>query len=89
MSLNGAASDELKNLLWTVRPIVKLPWVYTSYYPDKKTKSLLSNLKIVVKASIDDVISSARNISTESLYANEALFGNYPSNLTPCTFWNV
>ena len=82
-------SDELKHLLWTVRPIVKLPWVCTSYYHDKKTKSLLSNLKIIVKASINDIISSTRNISTESLYANEALFGNYPNNLILCTFWNV
>ena len=82
VSLNGAASDELKNLLWTVRPIIKLPWICT-YYPDKKTKSLLSNLKIVVKASIDDIIPNIRNISTKSPYANEALFGNYPSDLTP------
>ena len=85
VSLNGAASDELKNLLWTVRPIVKLPQMCTSYYPDEEMKCLISNLKIVVKASIDDVISNIRNISTKSLYANEALFGNYPSNLTPPT----
>ena len=85
VTLNGAASEKLKDLLWTVRHIVKLPQMCTSHDLDEETKCLLSNLKIVVKASIDDVISNIKNISTKSPFASEALFDNYPSNLTPPT----
>ena len=83
VSLNGAASDELKNLLWTVRPIIKLPWKCKPYLADDITRSLLSNLNIVTQASIEDVLSNIRHISTKSPYTNEALFSNYPSDLAP------
>ena len=87
VKLNGAASDSLKGLLWTVRPIVMLPRVCNplSLYMtrDLEIDILLEHMNIKVNASIDDVVSNIRNICQKSPYANEALLNIYPDNLVP------
>ena len=86
VELNGSALNNLKNLLWTVRPIVHLPQVCV-LYPSEEITSMLQTMNIstsrynnILK---EDVMSNLSKICKDSPYSNENLFHNYPTTLVP------
>lgn len=81
VKLNGAASQALMKLVWTVRPIVQLPQTCLSVR-SVRTSTMLANMNIFSEADACDVISNMKNIS-QSSYSESKLFNNYPSNLLP------
>ena len=83
VELNGSASNNLKNLLWTVRPIVHLPQVCV-LHPSEEIASMLQTMNICTSKNNtleEDVMSNLSNICKRSLYSNENLFHNYPTTL--------
>ena len=83
VKLNGSASNDLTNLLWTVRPIVQLPRVCVQS-PSKKMASMLQTMNICTsRANVTDVMSNLSNICKRSPYSDASLFSNYPITLVP------
>ena len=76
VKLNGSASMHLQHLVWTVRPIIKLPG------GAEVNSELQKKLGVVVQASVSDVALNIRNISKSS-FAEHQLFINFPKNLFP------
>ena len=82
VKLNGSASNNLTNLLWTVRPIVQLPQVCVPSL-SKKMTSMLQTMNISAsRANVTDVMSNLSNIC-KSLYSDANLFNNYSTTLVP------
>ena len=71
-TLQGAAVAEHKNLLWTVRPIVQLPYLADYYH-----KHVLQSLHVILTPSVDDVVANIKNI-THSKFSGISLLDNYP-----------
>ena len=84
VKLRGAASHHLMKLLWTVKPLIKLPIPISpsSLYKEEETCSMLEGLGISIEASIHDVIKNVQNICS-GRYSDEAFFEGYPSELLP------
>ena len=70
-TLCGAAVEEHTPLLWTLRPIVKLPELLCQ---------LCSSLQMTVIPSVMDVITNIKNISN-SVFSDQNLFLNFPDEL--------
>ena len=73
--LKGAALHRFDTLLWTVKPIVKLP----GFAPDThwSTKAnVLEHIEIITDPNPRDVVRNVKNIST-SRFSNFALFDKY------------
>ena len=73
--LKGAALHRFDTLLWTVKPIVKLP----GFAPDThwSTKAnVLEHIEIITTPNPRDVVRNVKNIST-SHFSNFALFDKY------------
>ena len=86
VKLNGSASNNLRNLLWTVRPIVHLPQVCVKLVPSKEITSMLQTMNICTSknnATKEDVMFNLSNICKRSPYSDENLFSNYPTTLVP------
>ena len=84
VKLNGSASNNLTNLLWTVRPIVQLPPVCVQLFPSKEITSMLQTMNICTSknnATKEDVMFNLSNICKRSPYSDENLFSNYPTTL--------
>ena len=82
-SLSKAASSEVQNILWTVKPVVYLP--YGNFHPleesDKK-EQFLRCIKVVRKPSIDEVIRNIKAISS-SRFRNFKLFDHSDNDCIP------
>ena len=76
VKLNGSASMHLQHLVWTVRPIIKLP------DGAEVNIELQKELGVVVQPSVSDVNLNIRNISKSS-FAEHQLFTNFPKDLFP------
>ena len=76
--LNGAVTHEYASLLWTVKPVVKIPQVPESL------KKVLLHLNMITEPSIEDVYQNVINIS-KSPWSNFQLFDRYtpPSTDVP------
>ena len=85
VKLNGAASKDLMELLWTVKPIIALPSMCMNKLTmkDEKVISLLGALGVTYKAKSSNVLRNVTTICKESRYSHESLFSNYPDDLLP------
>ena len=72
VKLKGSAPKSKAILLWTLKPIIDIP-----YFSDY----IVKGLGIDRSPSSADVINNIQNISTKSQYAQQSLFTNYPSCL--------
>ena len=77
--LNGTSILEHKDCLWTIMPIVSLPFRYIS--EDKK--KLLSQLCITIQPTVKQVVSNLRNISSMAKFTSLELFDKYPDSSKP------
>ena len=68
-----AARVTFSDILWTVKPIVKLP----------ATEDILAKLSVCMQPSTSDVIENLRNICKLSKFADISLFDKFPSQLKP------
>ena len=67
-------------LLWTVKPVIKLPG-FKPYMEWKQDTQLLQQLGITVIPTVSDVIKNIDNICSSSEYANQKLFQTYSQEL--------
>ena len=71
-SLSKAASNEVENLIWTIKPVINLPQLSWSQN-EKQHEEFVSCLKICVKPSIQEVVDNIKQISL-SRFADFKLF---------------
>ena len=64
VKLNGAACDDLKRQLWTVKSIIHLP--YDCISGIQVCETMLTNMNICFKANLCDVVANVKNISQQS-----------------------
>ena len=69
--LSGACLRKHKELVWTVRPVVVLPFVGTTFLMD-----VLTHLNVQLEPSGDIVLENIENI-TKTPFSNSDLFHNY------------
>ena len=86
VKLKGAATERLMKRLWTIRPIISLPWMCTFKLSEKNevTCSLANSLGIIYEPNVADVVGNMRNICN-GRHADDSLFDNYPRDLFPPT----
>ena len=84
-SLKKSASLEIKELIWTIKPIVELPYGMLSRSEDKqKVADFLWYIKVGREPSIEDVVKNMKQIS-ESRFASFKLFDHSTEDCTPST----
>ena len=74
VKLRDSALVSHASLVWTVRPVIKLP--------ECSKPSLVDQLGVITNPSAVDVIKNIENICKKSSYAKPSLFSNYPETLT-------
>ena len=74
VKLRDSALVSHASLVWTVRPVIKLP--------EGSDPSLIDQLGVIASPSVDDVVRNIKNICQQSSYAKPSLFSNYPETLT-------
>ena len=87
VKLNESADTSVRDLLWTVRPIIGFPdscLLSSSPYGDPNGHCILNAFEVSygldIKAS--DVMENIQNIA-RSCYATDRLFSNFPAELKP------
>ena len=82
-SLKKAASLEVKELIWTIKPVIELPYGKLSRLEDKqKVEEFLRCIKVVRQPSIEDVIKNMKQIS-KSRFASFKLFDHSTEDCIP------
>ena len=82
-SLNQSASMEVKELIWTIKPIVELPYGMLSQSErEDKIEEFLKCIKVVRQPSLEDVVKNVKQIS-ESRFASFKLFDHSTEDCTP------
>ena len=74
VKMNGSALLHLQPLIWTVRPLIKLPKCFN--------EELMKELGVVYKPSESDIYSNVKNISNTH-YSKDGLFTIYPARMKP------
>ena len=87
VKLNKSAVTSVRNLLWTVRPIIRFPsscFISFPPYGDPNGLSILKALNVSYRDNLEasDVVENVLNIS-RSHYASDRLFSNFPAELQP------
>ena len=87
VKLNKSAVTSVRNLLWTVRPIIRFPsscFISFPPYGDPNGLSILEALNVSYRDNLEasDVVENVLNIS-RSHYASDRLFTNFPAELKP------
>ena len=73
VKLNGSAPLSQASLLWTLKPIIKLP--------SHLSTAMKKGLGITTNPSSSNIINNIRNICEKSRYAQQELFPKYPQEL--------
>ena len=81
-SLKKAASLEVKDLMWTIKPVIYLP--YEKLSPLHKKDKFLRCIQVARQPSVKDVIRNVKQIS-KSRFANFKLFDYSTDDCTPST----
>ena len=89
VKLNKSAVTSVRNLLWTVRPIIRFPsscFISFPPYGDPNGLSILKTLNVSYRDNLEasDVVENVQNIS-RSQYATDRLFSNFPAELKPAS----
>ena len=74
VKMNGSALLDLQPLIWTVRPLIRLPECFS--------KELMKKLGVVYMPSESDICSNIKNISKTN-YSKDELFTIYPASMKP------
>ena len=84
-SLREAASLEVKDLIWTIKPVVYLPYEKL-FSPESEhiREEFLRCIKVVRQPSLEDVVKNVKQIS-KSRFANFKLFDYSTDDCTPST----
>ena len=86
LKLNVSTVTSVRNLLWTVRPIITFPSSCFHFPPYGNALQMLLTLKVAferVNFTVTDVVNNIQNISRLSLYASDGLFDNFPAAMEP------
>ena len=83
VSLNKAASFEVKDIIWTVKPVITLPCEKLSLLEKScQIEKFLRCIKVAMKPSVGEVVRHIKNVSM-SRFANFQLFDHCPKDCTP------
>ena len=77
----NAAVEGCQTLIWTVKPVVKLPVV--SSLLSLQNTVILQGLSVCTEPNVSDVIQNLCNICEQSRFGKFSLFDKYPSSLEP------
>ena len=82
-SLRRAASLNVKELIWTIKPVIELPYSMLSRSEDEqKAEEFLRCIKVIRRPSIEDVVKNMKQIS-ESRFASFKLFDHSAEDCIP------
>ena len=74
--LNEAAISDVADIVWTVRPVIRLPVEYC-YSNNKQQFQLLSNMGLVAQPCLSDVLKNVENIVSCSRFGNISSFDSF------------